>query len=90
MSPTSSPPPADERPAYYRIPDAECKSCGQPFDACDLAQSLDGLKFNVIKYAARAGLKPGEPALKDWMKCLSYVKKAVERELRRENGFNKA
>lgn len=64
-------------PPYYRF-GAQCE---QVFDITD---ALD-LNYNVgcvIKYAVRAGRKPGEPATKAWRKCL----RCAARELRRLGG----
>lgn len=87
MSPTTtrSPETDDRCPAHYRIPDAECKKCGHPIQPVHLLQSLDGLTYNICKYAIRAGSKIGEPTLKDLKKCEHYLNLAIEREVNRQN-----
>lgn len=83
MSPTSSPPPhADEIPAYYQ--GAECPHCAGVITPADISENCDNNLGNVIKYAYRAGKKPGEPALKDLGKCLDYLNRAIRREKRME------
>lgn len=78
LSPLS--PETDACPSHYRIPDANCRKCGHPIQPVDLLQSLDGLTFNIAKYAIRAGRKPGESALKDLGKCMDYLNDAIRRE----------
>lgn len=79
MSPTSPQPPAtDETPGYYQ--GACCPHCRGRIGPKDLFAAVDGLMANVIKYAFRAGRKPGEPAIKDLVKCRNYLDYAIERE----------
>jgi Protein of unknwon function (DUF3310) len=80
---TRSPATDDSCPSHYRIPDAQCRQCGCPIQPIDLTQSLDCLTSNIVKYAVRAGNKPGEPTLKDLDKCQHYLNLARERAKRR-------
>jgi hypothetical protein len=66
----------EHSPAYYRAMEI------QPTDYI-VANRLEYLPASVVKYASRAGRKPGEPALKDAKKCLAFVKRWVA-ELERE------
>jgi hypothetical protein len=40
-------------------------------------QGLDYFSGNVIKYICRAGKKPGELAIDDLLKALSYINKLI-------------
>lgn len=59
-----------ENPPYYRAFAIE------PLDFIE-ANNLGYLPGTVVKYAARAGRKPGEPTLKDARKCLTFAKRWV-------------
>jgi hypothetical protein len=81
LSPTSPPSPApstDRTPDHYR--GASCPSCGATIGPKHLAADLDFLLGSVIKYAFRAGRKPGESALKDLLKCRDFLDDAIHRE----------
>ncbi len=56
---------------YNQIAGVEC---------IDVVEHFDFVLGNVIKYAWRAGLKPGTTKLQDLEKCLWYAQRAVERE----------
>jgi len=58
-------------PSYYRRLPIEC---------IEVTQHFDFLLGNVIKYAWRAGLKPGATRLDDLRKMLYYAQRAVENE----------
>lgn len=69
-----NPPPADDPPAYYRIPVA-----GTVLAPFDIIEAL-GMNFNlgcVVKYVCRAGRKG--PALDD----LRKARNCLDREIRR-------
>lgn len=56
------------RPTYYH---------NGGFDVIDVVQRY-GLDFelgNALKYAVRAGKKPGEPAARDWEKAAEYLRR---------------
>lgn len=46
----------------------------------DVVEHFDFIVGNIIKYAWRAGLKPGESKLNDLQKCLWYAQRAVDIE----------
>jgi hypothetical protein len=68
---------ADEvnHPAHYNSLSIEC---------IDVVENFDFVLGNIIKYAWRAGLKPGTSRAEDLRKCLWYAQRAVEREQRIE------
>jgi hypothetical protein len=69
---------ADEvnHPAHYnQVAGVECITVVEHFDF---------VIGNIIKYAWRAGLKPGTSRAEDLRKCLWYAQRAVEREQRNE------
>lgn len=63
-------------PQYYLLPDGR--------DILDITLPMTNACGNVIKYFKRAGLKQGEPILKDLKKALDYL----EREIKRNCFFN--
>lgn len=82
MSPTSLPSlacDADPTPSHYK--GATCPHCQRAISPKDLFISVDGLRANVMKYAYRAGKKPGEPAIRDLGKCLDYLLDAIARDI---------
>lgn len=58
-------------PPHYQLNGIEC---------IDVVENFDFLIGNVIKYAWRAGLKPGTSKLDDLKKMLWYAQRAVEKE----------
>lgn len=60
----------EHSPSYYRA------MAIQPTDYI-VANKLEYLPASIVKYASRAGRKPGEPALKDAKKCLAFAKRWV-------------
>ena len=60
----------EHSPSYYRA------MAIQPTDYI-VANKIEYLPASVVKYASRAGRKPGEPALKDAKKCLAFAKRWV-------------
>lgn len=60
----------EHSPAYYRA------MAIQPTDFI-VANKIDYLPASIVKYATRAGRKPGEPALKDAKKCLAFARRWV-------------
>ena len=60
----------EHSPSYYRA------MAIQPTDYI-VANRIEYLPASIVKYASRAGRKPGEPALKDAKKCLAFAKRWV-------------
>lgn len=60
----------EHSPSYYRA------MAIQPTDYA-VANRLPHLQACIVKYATRAGRKPGEPELKDAKKCLAFAKRWV-------------
>lgn len=60
-----------EHPKHYNTSDIEV------WDAI-AAWNLDFFLGNVVKYAARAGKKPGESAVSDLLKARNYLDKKIE------------
>lgn len=58
-------------PDHYQLNGLEC---------IDVVEHFDFVVGNIIKYAWRAGLKPGNSRLQDLEKCLWYAQRAVDRE----------
>lgn len=84
LSPTSPPSPESDRtPDHYR--GASCPCCRAAITPKDLMGHLSFEIGSVIKYAFRAGRKPGEPALKDLLKCQDFLNDAIRRERERES-----
>lgn len=52
-------------------------------ECIDVVENFDFVLGNVIKYAWRAGLKPGASRLDDLRKMLWYAQRAVAREERK-------
>jgi hypothetical protein len=52
-------------PQYYLLPDGR--------DILDITLPMSNACGNALKYLKRAGLKPGEPMLKDLKKALDYL-----------------
>lgn len=57
-------------PSHYKFPNS--------VQVIDITQHLDFLCGNVVKYAARAGRKPGESRLDDLSKARWYIDLAIE------------
>lgn len=57
-------------PQYYLLPDGR--------DIADVTADMRSYTSQTLKYLKRAGLKPGEPMVKDLRKALDYL----ERELK--------
>ena len=45
----------------------------------------DAYRFNICKYGMRAGLKEGEPILKDLRKCKDYIDRWIKHEEDKQN-----
>lgn len=66
-------------PSYYRRLPIEC---------IEVTQHFDFVLGNVIKYAWRAGYKPGVNKLDDLRKMLDYAQRAVNREEKMQKGVS--
>ena len=49
-------------------------------ECIEIVEHFDFVIGNIIKYAWRAGLKPGVSRIEDLQKCLWYAQRAIDRE----------
>lgn len=73
-----------DHPPHYNSLGACCPGCGRPIECIDVVRHFNFVMGTIIKYAWRAGLKPGEPMSKDLRKIAWYASNEAEHQERLE------